>query len=71
MAPDRPGVRRRVPRGLNHRRYHMEADGRLGRRFYQYRRSAWEAVARRSKDAPDSCWRVVAGNLLQRFLYRL
>ena len=60
-----------MPRGLNHRRYHVEADGRLGR-FYQNRPSAWEAVAGWSK-APhptpaDASWPC---NILERFPYRL
>ena len=60
-----------MPRGLGHRHYHVEADGRLDRRFYQNRRSAWEVVASRSKDAPDTRWRVVACSILECFLYRL
>ena len=60
-----------MPRGLSHRHYHVEADGRLDRRFYQNRRSAWEVVASRSEDAPDTRWRVVACSILECFLYRL
>ena len=30
-----------MPPGANHRHYHVEADGRLSRRRYRYRRTAW------------------------------
>ena len=33
-----------MPPGVNHRHCHVEAGGRLDRRRYQYRRTAWEAV---------------------------
>ena len=41
-----------MPRGMNHRHYHVEADGRLDRTSFQYRRKAWEVVASQSKSAP-------------------
>ena len=60
-----------MPPGVNHRHYHVEADGRLDRRRYQYRRTDWEAIDRQSKAAPESRWCVVAGNMLERFAHRL
>ena len=60
-----------MPRGVNHRHYHIEVDGRLDSRRYQYRRTAWGAIASRSKDAPDSRWRVVACNRLACLASRL
>ena len=59
-----------MPSGVNHRHHHVEADGRLGGRRYQYRRKARDAVASRSKATPDSRRRVGACNMLQCSLYR-
>ena len=60
-----------MPRGMNHQHYHVEADGRLDRTRFQYRRKAWEVEASRSKAAPDTRWRVVACSILDCVVYRL
>ena len=60
-----------MPREMNHRHFYVDADGRLDRTRFQYRRKVWKVVASQSKSAPDTRWRVVACSILDGVVYRL